>query len=250
MAPRVSAPFCARRLAWVQHQRCVWHIWRNLAGRVGARGRPGRRGRRSSDVAEAVREQVRAELVALIHAVIDAKSYEQAEAALVTLRSHPQGAAIGQFLNEHLDRILVHLVAYYAGLQRVTPGVVLAGLPPPPQPRPQSWLRPSVWSGPPWSGPSTTTSSRPNGGLNANAIIAIPAKAPCKWPAHHPARSAISMLWACERPRNRRSCPETGEERRKRSPGRYLTQLRTNTAIISPTQDGTESAIANRGQML
>ena len=35
--------------------------------------------------------------------------------------SHPQGAAIGQFLNQHLDRILVHLVAYYAGLSRVTP---------------------------------------------------------------------------------------------------------------------------------
>ena len=75
----------------------------------------------AGDVAEAVREQVRAELVALMHGVIDAQSYEQAEAALVTLRSHPQGAAIGQFLNEHLDRILVHLVAYYAGLQRVTP---------------------------------------------------------------------------------------------------------------------------------
>jgi hypothetical protein len=39
----------------------------------------------------------------------------------VALLSHPQGAAIGQFLNQHLDPILVHLVAYYAGLQRVTP---------------------------------------------------------------------------------------------------------------------------------
>lgn len=48
-------------------------------------------------------------------------SYEQAEVALLTLRSHPQGATISQFLNEHLDQILVHLVAYYAGLQRVTP---------------------------------------------------------------------------------------------------------------------------------
>jgi len=60
-------------------------------------------------------------LVALIHAVIDAQSYEQAETALVALLSHPQGAAIGQFLNAQLDRILVHLVAYDAGLQRVTP---------------------------------------------------------------------------------------------------------------------------------
>ncbi len=75
----------------------------------------------ASDLADAVRAQVRAELVALIHGVIDAQSYEQAEKALVVLLSHPQGAAIGQFLNVHLDHILVHLVAYYAGLQRVTP---------------------------------------------------------------------------------------------------------------------------------
>ena len=48
----------------------------------------------AGEVAEAIREQVRAELVALIHGVVDAESYEQAEAALVILRSHPQGAAI------------------------------------------------------------------------------------------------------------------------------------------------------------
>ena len=64
---------------------------------------------------------MRTELVALMHGVIDAQSYAQAEAALVLVRSHPQGAVICQFLNEHLDRILVHPVAYYAGLQRVTP---------------------------------------------------------------------------------------------------------------------------------
>lgn len=108
-----------RMLAWVHHQRCVFHIWRSLAGQL-AHAAAQAAAAVASDVAEAVREQVRAELVALIHAVVDAKSYEQAEAALVTLRSHPQGAAFAQFLNEHLDRILVHLVAYYAGLQRVT----------------------------------------------------------------------------------------------------------------------------------
>ena len=62
----------------------------------------------ASDLADEVRNQVRAELVALMHGVIDAQSYEQAEAALVTLLRHPQGAAIGQFLSEHLDHILVH----------------------------------------------------------------------------------------------------------------------------------------------
>ena len=112
--------YLSQTLAWVQHQRCVWHLWRNLAGDL-AHEAAQAAAAAAGDVATAVREQVRAELVALIHGVIDAQSYAQAEAALVILRSHPRGAAIAQFLNEHLDRILVHLVAYYAGLQRVTP---------------------------------------------------------------------------------------------------------------------------------
>jgi transposase-like protein len=112
--------FLRQRLAWVQHQRCVWHIWRNLAGDL-AQAAAQAAAEATADRAKQVRQQVRAELVALMHAVIDAQSYEQAETALVALLSHPQGAAIGQFLNAQLDRILVHLVAYYAGLQRVTP---------------------------------------------------------------------------------------------------------------------------------
>lgn len=112
--------FLRQVLAWVQHQRCVFHIWRNLAGQL-AHAAAQAAAAATTEMAGAMREQVRAELVALIHAVVDAKSYAQAEAALVTLRSHPQGAAIAQFLNAQLDRILVHLVAYYAGLQRVTP---------------------------------------------------------------------------------------------------------------------------------
>jgi len=112
--------FLRHRLAWVQHQRCVWHIWRNLAGDL-AQAAAQAATEATADRAKQIRQQVRAELVALMHAVIDAQSYEQAETALVALLSHPQGAAIGQFLNEQLDRILVHLVAYYAGLQRVTP---------------------------------------------------------------------------------------------------------------------------------
>ena len=118
-AKGVSA-FLRQRLAWVQHQRCVWHLWRNLAGDL-AQATAQAAANVASDLTDAVRAQVRAELVALIHGVIDAHSYEQAETALVALLSHPQGAAIGQFLNQHLDRILVHLIAYYAGLQRVTP---------------------------------------------------------------------------------------------------------------------------------
>jgi hypothetical protein len=118
----------------------------------------------TSDLAEAVREQVRAELVALIHAVVDAKSYEQAEAALVTLLSHPQGAALvtllshpqgaalGQFLNEQLDRILVHLGAYYASLQRVTPEWYWRDFRLRLSRAAAIMAQTHVWSRPPWSG--------------------------------------------------------------------------------------------------
>jgi hypothetical protein len=112
--------FLRQTLVWVQHQRCVWHIWRNLADDL-AQAAAQAAAHVAGDLADAVRAQVRAELVVLIHGVIDAQSYEQAEVALMAVLSHPQGVAIGQFLNQHLDRLLVHLVAYYAGLPRVTP---------------------------------------------------------------------------------------------------------------------------------
>jgi transposase-like protein len=103
-----------RHLPWVQHQRCVWHILRNLSGMIAQAAALQERN-------EEVRDPVRAELTRLIHGIIDAQDYAQAEAALVRLYSHPQGSAIGHFLNQQFDRILVHLVAYYHGLQRVTP---------------------------------------------------------------------------------------------------------------------------------
>lgn len=112
--------FLRQTLAWVHHQRCVWHIWRNLAGDL-AQATAQAAAQAVGALAEQLREQARMELVALVHAVIDAQSYAEAEAALGVLLAHPQGAAIGNFLNAQLDQLLVHLVAYYAGLQRVTP---------------------------------------------------------------------------------------------------------------------------------
>jgi uncharacterized membrane protein len=61
------------------------------------------------ELAEQLREQARMALGALVHAVIDAQSYAEAEAAWGGLLAHPQGAAIGNFLNAQLDQILVHL---------------------------------------------------------------------------------------------------------------------------------------------
>ena len=109
-----------RGLAWVQHQRCVWHLWRNLGGELSRAASHAAKGL-TGEAAEQARQQVRAELGGLIHQIIDAPSYEQAEAALAALLGHPLGATIGQLLNEQLDRVLVHLLDYYRGLQRVAP---------------------------------------------------------------------------------------------------------------------------------
>ena len=107
-------------LPWVQHQRCIWHLWRNLGGELAQAARQAAAGLTDAAAAQA-RQQARTELGGLIHQIMDAPSYAQAEAALATLLGHPLGATIGKLLNEQLDRMLVYRLAYYRGLQRVTP---------------------------------------------------------------------------------------------------------------------------------
>ncbi|RME85825.1 MAG: hypothetical protein D6775_01795 [Caldilineae bacterium] len=94
--------YLRRRLSWVQHQRCVWHLWRNL------RKPPARAAKQAGEgldkeAAKRKRQKVREELGTLIHGVIDAASHEQVEQALQALRHHPFGAGIAAFLNLHLD---------------------------------------------------------------------------------------------------------------------------------------------------
>jgi hypothetical protein len=112
--------YLRRSLGWVLQQRCVWHVWRNLGGELAKAARQAA-GDLTGTAAEQVRTQARTELGGLIHKIIDADSYAAAEAALATLRGHPLGATLGQLLNEQLDRLLVHLLDYYRGVQRVTP---------------------------------------------------------------------------------------------------------------------------------
>ena len=107
-------------LDWVLQQRCVWHLWRTI-GREISRAAANAAAGLCDEAAEQVRKQVREELDQLVRRVMDAGDYAQAEAALVLLLAHPHGAPIGQLLNEQLDRVLVHLLDYYQGLQRVTP---------------------------------------------------------------------------------------------------------------------------------
>jgi len=118
--------YMKRSLYWVQHQRCVWHLWRNLkkplaeaANRAGEGfGQEEGLGR---EEAKSKAQAVRQELSILIHHVIDAVSYAQAEQALAALYQHPFGTEIAHFLNLHFDSILIHSLQYYQGLQRVTP---------------------------------------------------------------------------------------------------------------------------------
>jgi Transposase, Mutator family len=118
-APGLLA-YLRRGLAWVQHQRCVLHLWHNFRGELSRAASKAAEGL-TVEAAEQAHKQAQDELGGLIHQIMDAQSYEQAEAALATLLGHPLGATIGKLLNEQLDRVLVHLLDYYRGLQRVTP---------------------------------------------------------------------------------------------------------------------------------
>lgn len=109
-----------RRLYWVYHQRCVWHVWRNLRKPLAAAAREGSEGL-TGEAAKQKRQAVRKELGKLIHNVIDATSFDQAEQALAALNQHPHGAAIASQLNLLFDALLLHLHDYYQGLIRVTP---------------------------------------------------------------------------------------------------------------------------------
>lgn len=107
-------------LKWVNHQRCIWHLWRKLGAEL-ARQAAKRGVGLFGAAAQAARGRVRRELVALIHAVLDAASQQEAELALAKLRAHELGAELARLLEDHLDAALIHLNSYNRGLLRVAP---------------------------------------------------------------------------------------------------------------------------------
>jgi len=119
--------YLRQELSWVHHQRCVWHLWRNLsrelvrqASKVVDMAKPAAAGL-VRQAARRARKQVRGELVALIRGVLDAQSYDGAEAFLAEPRGHPRGARIWKLLNEQFDAALVHLLDRHRALPRVAP---------------------------------------------------------------------------------------------------------------------------------
>jgi len=107
-------------LSWVHHQRCVWHFWRSLAAdlaRAAARAAKGL----AKEMGQVAQQAASKELTALLHAVIDAHSYEQAEKALAELRAHRFGAGLAKRVNEQWDRLLYPLLTCHQGLVRIAP---------------------------------------------------------------------------------------------------------------------------------
>ena len=93
---------------WVNHQRCVLHVWQGLGRelrQVVLRATAGM----AEDVAKATGKALRRELAGLIRAVVDAKSYADADAALAKLAAHEHGAGLARSLKSVLDALLVHL---------------------------------------------------------------------------------------------------------------------------------------------
>jgi hypothetical protein len=112
--------YLRQALSWVHHQRCVWHFWRTLAADLAQAVAKAVTGL-AQEAARTLGPQVRAELIALLHAVLDAPSHEQAEQALQQLRVHPWGTRIAQKVNEQFDRLLYHRLESHRGLLRVGP---------------------------------------------------------------------------------------------------------------------------------
>jgi len=112
--------YLRQAFGWVYHQRCVWHFWRSLTKHLAKAAAQAAEGLAEA-LAQGVKQQVREELVALLHTVIDATDYEQAEQALAALKAHPWGATLAQKVNEQFDRLLFPLLAPHRGLVRVSP---------------------------------------------------------------------------------------------------------------------------------
>lgn len=112
--------YLRRELVWVQQQRCVWHIWRGLRGDLSRAASQAAKGL-AGKAAQAVRDQVRAELTKLVRGIIDAQDAAAAEAALVKLRAHTYGKSLASQLSKLMDRLLVYQMDYCRSLQRVSP---------------------------------------------------------------------------------------------------------------------------------
>jgi transposase-like protein len=114
------AGYLRARLPWVLHQRCVFHLWGNLAGELARQTAAAAAGLPKA-VAKEIQRQVRRELVALVRGVLDAPDEAAAQAALAVLGAHPRGAGLAATLQPHLAAAHVCHRPYTRALARVSP---------------------------------------------------------------------------------------------------------------------------------
>lgn len=107
-------------LWWVNHQRCVFHLWRNLSGELAGAVKAATRGL-ADQAAKEIGKQVRKELVVLVRGVFNAPSEAKARTALVALESHHNGHKLAKVVQKHLEAALVYRIPFNQGLIRVSP---------------------------------------------------------------------------------------------------------------------------------
>lgn len=112
--------YLRQQLHWVNHQRCVWHLWRGLTSQLLSAGRQAATGL-VGKAAKVARQQTRRRLAGLVRAVFDAASYQRAEVALSALRAHPLGQELWHLVREQMNAALIYLLPYNRRLVRVAP---------------------------------------------------------------------------------------------------------------------------------
>jgi hypothetical protein len=109
-----------RALPWVSHQRCVFHLWRGLAGALATAVATVATDLAGAAARTATR-QARRTLVGLVRAVYDAGTEVEARAALAALAAHALGAPLAALVAVHLEAALVFRCGYNRGLGRASP---------------------------------------------------------------------------------------------------------------------------------
>jgi Transposase, Mutator family len=117
---RGLSAYLRRHLSWVNHQRCVWHLWRGLGGELAAQAAAAANAL-TGRAAARVQQQTRMELAALVRAVFDAANEAAAWEAYACLAAHPRGSGLAAALREQVAAALVHRRKHQAGLVRVGP---------------------------------------------------------------------------------------------------------------------------------
>ena len=117
---RGLAQFLEARLVWVHHQRCVFHLWRNLAKPLREAAQAAATGLVGA-AATAVRRATPRTMAALVRAVLDAADDATAVAALRQLSVHRLGAGLARALRNEVEQALVYQGAVTQGLGRVGP---------------------------------------------------------------------------------------------------------------------------------